>query len=201
MHYVIGDIHGCYDELMSLLHKIEERDQEASYFFVGDFIDRGPKVWQVLEWMMTHIIADGRYQAVCGNHEDLIIQWYRQEWLPWWEQGGFDGRRKMPETHYDFSKWLDAMDYLKPEKLEPIIHFFEQLPYEKKVKLESGCYRIVHAWVAPVDELESDRREYSIWARHYGGNHETDEIIVHGHTPTISMGAADGNAPGLIAYE
>ena len=52
MHYVIGDVHGCYDEMIALLQKIEERDSEAIIYFVGDFIDRGPKVWEVLEWAM-----------------------------------------------------------------------------------------------------------------------------------------------------
>lgn len=48
MHYVIGDVHGCYDEMTALLAKIESMDPEAEIWFVGDFIDRGPKVWETL---------------------------------------------------------------------------------------------------------------------------------------------------------
>ena len=44
MHYVIGDIHGCYQDMMALLNKIESQDQDAQIIFVGDFIDRGPDV-------------------------------------------------------------------------------------------------------------------------------------------------------------
>ena len=44
MHYVIGDVHVCYDELMLLLQKIEAKDKDARYIFVGDFIDRGKQV-------------------------------------------------------------------------------------------------------------------------------------------------------------
>ena len=36
MHYVIGDVHGCYDEMIALLNKIEARDSEAIIYFVGD---------------------------------------------------------------------------------------------------------------------------------------------------------------------
>lgn len=35
MHYVIGDVHGCYDELMLLLQKIDAKDKDARYIFVG----------------------------------------------------------------------------------------------------------------------------------------------------------------------
>lgn len=48
MHYVIGDIHGCYQDMMALLNKIESQDQDAQIIFVGDFIDRGPDVDKVL---------------------------------------------------------------------------------------------------------------------------------------------------------
>ena len=41
MHYVIGDIHGCYQDMMALLNKIESQDQDAQIIFVGDFIDLG----------------------------------------------------------------------------------------------------------------------------------------------------------------
>lgn len=57
MHYAIGDVHGCYDELMALLKTIEERDADARYIFVGDFIDRGPKVWETLMWAMDNKIG------------------------------------------------------------------------------------------------------------------------------------------------
>ena len=67
MHYVIGDVHGCYDEMIALLNKIENQDPEAIIYFVGDFIDRGPKVWDVLEWAMEHITLDGKYRAVRGK--------------------------------------------------------------------------------------------------------------------------------------
>ena len=40
MHYVIGDVHGCYDELMRLLQKIEEKDNDAIIYFVGAYIIR-----------------------------------------------------------------------------------------------------------------------------------------------------------------
>ena len=209
MHYVIGDVHGCYTEMKLLLDKIESNDPDATIIFVGDFIDRGPEVWKVLTWMMEHVTPEGKYQSVRGNHEDMILKWYK-EWKIWWREGGFSQRNSlMPETEYDFSKWLDGMNYLSPEKLEPIIDFFEALPYNKAVPIrtKSGneiMYRIVHAWMFPTNKVsEEDQKYYNLWLGEYGGNPDSDEIIVHGHTPTISMDFWDDifDAPGMIDYK
>lgn len=85
MHYVVGDVHGCYDELMALLRKIEKRDSEARIIFVGDFINRGPSVWDVLHWAMENITSDGKYQTVRGNHEQLVLDWY-ENFLIWYDE-------------------------------------------------------------------------------------------------------------------
>ena len=68
---VVGDIHGCYDELMDLLEKAElgENDRVVS---VGDLITKGPKSKEVLELFMT----DARFTTVIGNH-DLAL---RRKW-------------------------------------------------------------------------------------------------------------------------
>ena len=69
MHYVIGDIHGCYQDMIALLNKIESQDQDAQIIFVGDFIDRGPDVDKVLDWSLENITLDGKY-------EEITSRWY-----------------------------------------------------------------------------------------------------------------------------
>lgn len=204
MHYVIGDVHGCYKELMDLLNKIDKQDNEAVIYFVGDLLDRGPEVWKVLEWAMEHISLDGKYRCVRGNHEEMILDWYK-EWTKWWNAGGFAETNPfgfMPETTYDFSKWADGMNVLHPDKLEPIMKFLRELPYNRSVdiKTKSGNsirFRIVHAWYSNADELSvAEKRDVNLWYRNEFGNVESDEIIVHGHTPTVT-----GNiCPGMIEY-
>ena len=68
---VVGDIHGCYDELIELLEKIGVGDDDR-VFAVGDLITKGPKNKEVLELFMT----DARFHAVIGNH-DLAL---RRKW-------------------------------------------------------------------------------------------------------------------------
>lgn len=51
---IIGDIHGCFDELMALLEKLGYRYDNGIHIhpegrqpaFVGDAMDRGPILWQ-----------------------------------------------------------------------------------------------------------------------------------------------------------
>ena len=63
--WIIGDVHGCYDELVELLAKIPLKDRLA---FVGDFVDRGPKPKEVLN-LVQELIESHRAVAVGGNHD------------------------------------------------------------------------------------------------------------------------------------
>ena len=63
--YVIGDIQGCYDSLMTLLEiaGVNDRDQ---VWLVGDLVNRGPKSEAVLRWAKDH---ETQVQIVLGNHD------------------------------------------------------------------------------------------------------------------------------------
>src|ERR1035438_7247163 len=75
MYDLIGDIHGHADELVQLLETLGYerghgvyRHAERKVIFLGDFIDRGPKIRQVLE-IVRPMIEEGKALAVMGNHE------------------------------------------------------------------------------------------------------------------------------------
>lgn len=186
MHYVIGDIHGCFDELMRLLNKIEDKDSEARFFFLGDFIDRGPKVWETLEWMMDHITLGGKYQSVIGNHEYMVCQWYNRYYYPLYRKGELE---YCPDTTYDFKEQLEAHTDFSVEAISKIVDFFETLPTEIDFQCEENGidFKIVHGFIVDREEQEySDEayRESVVWKRNYWGN-SGEEVIVHGHTPTF----------------
>ncbi|TAH43995.1 MAG: hypothetical protein EYC69_01290 [Bacteroidetes bacterium] len=93
MNYdIIGDIHGHADELESLLQKLGYKKQGNTYshyesrkvIFVGDFIDRGPKIRETLHLVKAMCDA-GNAQAVMGNHEFNAICFH----TPHVERGGF----------------------------------------------------------------------------------------------------------------
>lgn len=73
--FCIGDIHGCYDELMDLIAKAKEHgfdpysNPEDKFVFLGDFIDRGPFNDKTLEFVCDSVVA-GIALSVIGNHEE-----------------------------------------------------------------------------------------------------------------------------------
>lgn len=68
--YIIGDVHGCYDELMTLLAKVRFNRGHDRLIFVGDLINRGPKSLAVLRFI--HSLGD-QAQIVLGNHDISLI--------------------------------------------------------------------------------------------------------------------------------
>lgn len=79
---IIGDVHGCLDELETLLELLGwERDGEDVWrhpedrllVFVGDLINRGPDSFGVLE-RFSAAAARGRAMTVLGNHDLLFVE-------------------------------------------------------------------------------------------------------------------------------
>src|SRR6185295_2676208 len=71
---VVGDIHGCFDELTDLLELIKLKSDER-VIAVGDLITKGPKNREVLDLF----ISDSRFSSVVGNHDRRIRQKLRGE--------------------------------------------------------------------------------------------------------------------------
>lgn len=65
--FVIGDLHGCYDELMSLLKYVSFDRTKDRLFSTGDLIDRGPKPKECLS-----LLKEKWFFSVFGNHEEII---------------------------------------------------------------------------------------------------------------------------------
>ena len=71
---VIGDIHGCFDELSDLL-KLAELRTDDRVIAVGDLIVKGAKNREVLNLF----IEDARFSSVIGNHDRALRQYWRGE--------------------------------------------------------------------------------------------------------------------------
>lgn len=64
--FAIGDIQGCFSELMALLAQVNFDPSCDELFSVGDIVNRGPQSLEVLRWMYTHRDA---VHLVLGNHD------------------------------------------------------------------------------------------------------------------------------------
>jgi len=71
---LIGDIHGCYDELQALLD-IAGLSGDDEIIALGDIVDRGPATPQVLEFFQTQPNA----RSIMGNHERKHLRSFRGE--------------------------------------------------------------------------------------------------------------------------
>jgi len=71
---VIGDIHGCFDELIDLLELIDLK-QNDRVVAVGDLVVKGEKNREVLD----RFIDDRRFSSVIGNHDRVLRQSWRGE--------------------------------------------------------------------------------------------------------------------------
>ena len=68
--YVIGDVHGCFDQLISLLDKIDYNRQQDKIILTGDLVNRGPESLAVLNYCM----ADRNITSVLGNHDLYLLR-------------------------------------------------------------------------------------------------------------------------------
>src|SRR5438552_3954145 len=78
---IVGDVHGCFEELVELLGQLGYVESEGVYrhpagrkaVFVGDLVDRGPRVPDVLKVVMAMVQA-GQDHCVAGNHDHKLAR-------------------------------------------------------------------------------------------------------------------------------
>ena len=66
---IIGDVHGCYDELIALLDDLEYNSGFDEVYLVGDLVVKAPKSDEVIEFARTH----KNVHAVLGNHDYYLL--------------------------------------------------------------------------------------------------------------------------------
>ncbi len=65
----IGDVHGCYDEMMKMLEQVRYTPGNDTVYFTGDLINKGPSSVKVIRE-----ILDNGFKCVLGNHEARLLQ-------------------------------------------------------------------------------------------------------------------------------
>jgi len=71
--FVIGDVHGCIDDLHELMQKLSPSTHDR-LIFIGDLIDKGPDslavVRTVVQWSKQL-----KVQLILGNHEEKFLRY------------------------------------------------------------------------------------------------------------------------------
>ena len=82
-HWVIGDVHGCYQPLQQLLGVLPKNDHLV---FCGDVINRGPETNSAIK-LVWSLVTAGQATWLCGNHEQALLQTLQESALntpnPW----------------------------------------------------------------------------------------------------------------------
>lgn len=82
---VVGDVHGCLDQLVALLKEVKYKHSKDCLVFVGDLVNRGPSSCKVSFFLSLRLNSFQtlscamEYKALCvrGNHDDTVLRDYR----------------------------------------------------------------------------------------------------------------------------
>ncbi|MCU0495096.1 MAG: polynucleotide kinase-phosphatase [Chloroflexaceae bacterium] len=192
---IIGDIHGCYDELTELLANLGYMPQPGdgsddpawvhpagrTAVFLGDLVDRGPKVVEVLKLAMA-MVAAGTALAVPGNHDEKLLRKLRGRDVKI-SHGMAETLAQLEQTDASFQRQLERF-------LDGLVSHFV---------LDDGKLVVAHAGMrADLQGRASERvRTFALYGETSG---ETDEfglpirynwaadyrgkaMVVYGHTP------------------
>jgi serine/threonine protein phosphatase 1 len=179
MTLAIGDIHGCFDKLKSLLAACDafRGSQSARFIFLGDYVDRGPRSKDVLDLLIkAGGERDRDFVCLRGNHEEILLRAADKnrsdrDLMTWWGNGG--------------EQTLESYGVDDPSDLPA-----EHLDWMRSLPLHTrDCHRLfVHAGIRPGITLASQSDEDLLWIREpflsSADNHGA--LVVHGHTPTLA---------------
>ena len=153
---VIGDVHGCLDELQKLL-SLTNYSKNDRVIFVGDLIDRGPSSVEVIKFCI-----ENNFESVLGNHEFKFLKWLKKNTIP-------------PENKQHY-KWLTKkeIDYIQSLPLyikannNLIVHagINPFIPFEKQKESEE-LFLIRHL----------DKAKEVFWTSKYSEHYN----IIYGH--------------------
>ncbi|WP_339911081.1 metallophosphoesterase [Symmachiella dynata] len=159
MYDIIGDIHGHADELTELLGDLGYKLQGGHYanpqrtaVFVGDFIDRGPQIREVLQ-IVRPMVEAGSARAVMGNHEFNAIAWNTLHPTE-------NHRYLRPHTEKNNGQFAETWTQLTTEELASAIDWFRTLP----MWLALEGINVVHACWQP-----SHQETITAALKQYGG--------------------------------
>lgn len=171
--FAIGDIHGCYEKLYRLIGQIDIDWQRDTLVMMGDYIDRGPESFEVVQYL-ADLKATSRHMILLkGNHEDMLEKYLAGEAvLSYLLNGGIQTLRSY-QAH-------------RKNRFAPLIpayhmDFFASLC----LYYETDDYVFVHAGLRDNVPLSLQKSEDLLWIRDpfIRSDHDFGKRVIFAHTP------------------
>lgn len=131
--YAVGDIQGCYDDLMRLLDEIQFDSSSDQLWLAGDLVNRGPKSLEVLRF--AHSMGKAVI-AILGNHDLHLLAV---------AHGAHESKRK--DTLQEILDAPDAHELLEWLRHRPLLH-----------RCKSNGWTMVHAGIPPQWSMKKARK-------------------------------------------
>ncbi|GAE25320.1 diadenosine tetraphosphatase [Halalkalibacter wakoensis JCM 9140] len=193
---IIGDIHGCHDELLSLMTKLGYKQTSGSYkhsegrklAFVGDLTDRGPHSVEVIRTVANLVQEKDAYYCP-GNHCDKLYRYFLG--------------RKVQTTH-GLETTVEELQQLPTRDYKKVRHQFMTLVEQSPLYqvLDEGKLVIAHAGIRSdlIGQTNKRVKTFVLYGditgeknadgtpvrRDWAQAHHGEEWIVYGHTPVRS---------------
>jgi protein phosphatase len=196
---IFGDLHGCADELRTLLgqlgwrrHAIEQPEapwgeecwkhpEGRRAIFLGDLVDRGPRVLDSVR-IVRNMVAAGTAFCVAGNHDVKFVRWLRG---------------KQVQVRHGLEQSIAEVESLPAEERAKLASFLDGLV--SHYVLDGGRLVVAHAGLREemhgrgsgavrefclFGETTGETDEFGLpvrynWAAEYRGR----ATVVYGHTP------------------
>ncbi|MFU0788583.1 bis(5'-nucleosyl)-tetraphosphatase PrpE [Virgibacillus proomii] len=193
---IIGDIHGCFEELEQLFFKLGYKKEQGIFVhpeqrtpvFVGDITDRGPHSLAVITLVFKMVITQQKALYVPGNHCNKLYRYFIGNNVRIWH-----GLETTVAEYKACSKEEQALIREQFMTLYEQAPLYLQIPEVNAIVAHAGMKEVyigrtdkqVEAFVLYGDttgEKDSSGRPIrKDWAAHYKG----DAWIVYGHTPVL----------------
>ena len=183
---VISDIHGCYDELLELLaiyeikvdkHKIVSNPKDYEIVINGDFIDKGPKTFDVIDFCYENLDI---LKIVTGNHENRLY------------------KELYNNLEHISEPWFDTYEVIDEEHKDKFKAIFEaSLPFVMNDKFIATHAPAAFKYLGKIDGKSQARQRYylkkneeTLYEELMNDNLLEDSQIVHvfGHVPVSNPG-------------
>lgn len=165
---IIGDVHGCFEELVELLDACDYDVKEDKLIFVGDLINKGPESLSVLD-----LVDSTNADVVLGNHEVAFLK-YLEGNENFVSKGFEQVKAQMGERLLFWESWLKSRPYYLEYDDCIVVH----AGLQPEVKLENTSPSIltkIRTWDGSGDDMNNPSNPP--WHKFYKGK----KLVVYGH--------------------